>query len=330
MKPVLDETHDRSAKSWVDSANLASADFPIQNLPFGVFRLQGNEARVGVAIGDRILDVAGMLSAGLLANECVRGAAEACASGSLNRLMALGTTTDLAAAEACYRQAIVLVPDFAEALANLGLLRQGVGAFAEAEHCLRRAVAIDPNCAQNHLNLGVLLAKLKHFAEAEAEYLDVLQRTPGSPVAWSNYGVLLASLKRDDEAENCYRTAMALDLNYAAARFNLAYIQLRQGRFEEGWESLESRDWYTMLSRYFTCPRWQGETLNGRTILIGLESGHGDMIQFCRYSDVLKTQGAAKISIICHPALKSLFSTLDSVDLVIALNEPLPSSHWDF
>jgi len=72
MKPVLDETHDRSAKSWVDSANLASADFPIQNLPFGVFRLQGNEARVGVAIGDRILDVAGMLSAGLLANECVR------------------------------------------------------------------------------------------------------------------------------------------------------------------------------------------------------------------------------------------------------------------
>src|SRR5664279_1938780 len=78
-----------------------------------------------------------------------------------NRLMALGTTTDLAAAEACYRQAIVLVPDFAEALANLGLLRQGVGAFAEAEHCLRRAVAIDPNCAQNHLNLGVLLAKLK-------------------------------------------------------------------------------------------------------------------------------------------------------------------------
>jgi fumarylacetoacetase len=90
MKPLLDETHDRSAKSWVDSANLASTDFPIQNLPFGVFRPQGNEPRVGVAIGDRILDVPGMLSAGLLANESVRDAAEACASGSLNRLMALG------------------------------------------------------------------------------------------------------------------------------------------------------------------------------------------------------------------------------------------------
>lgn len=247
-----------------------------------------------------------------------------------NRLMALGTTTDLAAAEACYRQAIVLVPDFAEALANLGLLRQGVGAFAEAEHCLRRAVAIDPNCAQNHLNLGVLLAKLKHFAEAEAEYLDVLQRTPGSPVAWSNYGVLLASLKRDDEAENCYRTAMALDLNYAAARFNLAYIQLRQGRFEEGWESLESRDWYTMLSRYFTCPRWQGEPLNGRTILIGLEAGHGDMIQFCRYASVLKSMGAVRVAVVCHPGLTRLFTTLLGIDEVFSVLDDVPTAAWDF
>ena len=90
MKPLLDETHDCTAKSWVDSANFTGADFPIQNLPFGVFRRQGEEPRVGVAIGDRILDVAGMLSAGLLANESVRDAAEACVSGSLNRLMALG------------------------------------------------------------------------------------------------------------------------------------------------------------------------------------------------------------------------------------------------
>jgi fumarylacetoacetase len=91
MKPILDETHDCTAKSWVDSANFAGADFPIQNLPFGVFRPHGEEPRVGVAIGDRILDVAGMLSTGLLANEGVRGAAEACGSGSLNRMMALGS-----------------------------------------------------------------------------------------------------------------------------------------------------------------------------------------------------------------------------------------------
>jgi fumarylacetoacetase len=97
MKPVLDETHDSKVQSWVESANVAGSDFPIQNLPFGVFRRReaGAEGGVGIAIGDRILDVAGMRSEGLLAEESVLLAANACASDSLNpvslnSLMTLG------------------------------------------------------------------------------------------------------------------------------------------------------------------------------------------------------------------------------------------------
>ena len=97
MKPILDETHDSKVQSWVESANVAGSDFPIQNLPFGVFRRSdaGAEARVGIAIGDRILDVAGMRSDGLFAEESVLLAAKACASDSispvsLNSLMTLG------------------------------------------------------------------------------------------------------------------------------------------------------------------------------------------------------------------------------------------------
>ncbi len=93
MKPILDETHDSKVQSWVESANVADSDFSIQNLPFGMFRRRnaGSEAKVGVAIGDHILDLAGMRSAGMLADESVRLAANACASNSLNSLMALGT-----------------------------------------------------------------------------------------------------------------------------------------------------------------------------------------------------------------------------------------------
>ena len=92
MNPVLDETHDSKVQSWVESANVADSDFPIQNLPFGVFRGRDarTEARVCVAIGDRILDVAGMRTEGLLAEESVSLAANACASDSLNSLMTLG------------------------------------------------------------------------------------------------------------------------------------------------------------------------------------------------------------------------------------------------
>ena len=60
MPHALNETHDPALRSWVASAQADAADFPIQNLPFAVFRRRGRgEAwRGGVAIGDRIVDLA--------------------------------------------------------------------------------------------------------------------------------------------------------------------------------------------------------------------------------------------------------------------------------
>src|SRR5438046_5566690 len=86
----LNETHDPALKSWIASAN-DPGDFPIQNLPFGVFRRKGqNEAfRVGVAIGDQILDMTAAQSAGAFSGPAARAAA-ACAAPSLNAFMAMG------------------------------------------------------------------------------------------------------------------------------------------------------------------------------------------------------------------------------------------------
>jgi fumarylacetoacetase len=82
----MDATHDPGLKSWVASANQPGQDFPIQNLPFGVFSRAGEAPRGGVAIGEMILDLRAVISAGLLAG----AAAEAAAGPSLNALMALG------------------------------------------------------------------------------------------------------------------------------------------------------------------------------------------------------------------------------------------------
>lgn len=59
MKANLNATHDPALKSWVSSANVVGCDFPIQNLPHGVFRRRGSADvfRGGVAIGDQILDL---------------------------------------------------------------------------------------------------------------------------------------------------------------------------------------------------------------------------------------------------------------------------------
>ena len=65
---ALNETHRVEVTSWVESAQTPGSDFPIQNLPFGVFRRTGRHEppRVGVAIGDQIVDVAACVDEGLL------------------------------------------------------------------------------------------------------------------------------------------------------------------------------------------------------------------------------------------------------------------------
>jgi len=88
---AINHTHDPAARSWVDSANASGTDFPIQNLPFAVFRTQGsNEAfRAGVAIGDQVLDLARLSQSGCLEGLALQ-AAQAGAEPSLNRLMGMG------------------------------------------------------------------------------------------------------------------------------------------------------------------------------------------------------------------------------------------------
>jgi hypothetical protein len=64
----MNDTHRPDLTSWVESANAPDADFPVQNLPYGVFRRRESDElpRVGVAIGDRILDVEAALEEGVL------------------------------------------------------------------------------------------------------------------------------------------------------------------------------------------------------------------------------------------------------------------------
>lgn len=91
MSYTINETHDPGLRCWLPSAHAPETDFPIQNLPFGVFRRRGSaeSARVGVAIGDQIVDLAAAGAAGLFDGLAVDAAA-ACATPALNPLLALG------------------------------------------------------------------------------------------------------------------------------------------------------------------------------------------------------------------------------------------------
>lgn len=86
--------HTATARSWVEQAN-GHSDFPLQNLPLGIFSRPGEAQRCGVAIGDSILDLQAVLAAGLFEGEA-KTAVEATANGALNAYFALGRSARVA------------------------------------------------------------------------------------------------------------------------------------------------------------------------------------------------------------------------------------------
>ncbi|HMN78788.1 MAG TPA: fumarylacetoacetate hydrolase family protein, partial [Burkholderiaceae bacterium] len=90
MPPRLDETHDPALHSWVESAQSPTTDFPIQNLPHGVFRRGGSGEpwRGGIAIGDQVLDLRAALDKGLFEGP-LTATAEAAARAPLNDYMGM-------------------------------------------------------------------------------------------------------------------------------------------------------------------------------------------------------------------------------------------------
>jgi fumarylacetoacetase len=91
MTVSINETHDPALRSWVDSANDPECDFPIQNLPFAIFRRTGSGEpfRGGVAIGDQILDLRALHARGMF-DGAAGDALAACSDPAMNRFMSMG------------------------------------------------------------------------------------------------------------------------------------------------------------------------------------------------------------------------------------------------
>ncbi|WP_426114586.1 tetratricopeptide repeat protein [Massilia sp. PWRC2] len=231
-------------------------------------------------------------------------------------------------ARLAFGQALALQPALPEAHINLGLLLTTLDP-AQAQQHYRAAIALAPERVDGYLHLGAWLAAARRFDEAEHSYRQALLLDPASAPALSNLGVLLASTDRASMAAACYRAAIAIAPAYQPAHFNLAYLLLRDGDFEAGWREFEGRPWYARFADYFAYPRWTGEPLAGASLMIAVEAGHGDMIQFCRYAALARQQGAARVGIVCHSGLQRLFASLEGIE-VYGVDDAVPRDGWDY
>jgi Flp pilus assembly protein TadD len=247
-----------------------------------------------------------------------------------------------AEAERRYAAALALAPSHAPALANLGLLRARQGDRAAALECFRRAVRADPwavsairsladwvpddavphddvalmreitarfpDHAAAFAALGRLLLRAAFDAEPALAAIErALALGHRDADTLTAHGVALHEVGRMEEALAAYDAARGIDPRHVGARFHRATALLTLGRFAEGWPDYELR----LLSedrprRAFPFPRWQGEPLADKAILVCAEQGIGDEILFSSYLPELLA--ASRHCVIdCSPRLAAIF-----------------------
>ncbi len=218
-----------------------------------------------------------------------------------------------AEAETYLRKAFALNPEQVETLVTWCQFRAAERDPAGAWQWLRWALAREPDNSEAVNMHGILLHQEGRFEEAIAvfEWAEAL----GNRAAASNRGNSLLDLNRMDEALRAQELAVERDPTSPGALYNLSLTRLRMGDWRQGWPGYEARWRFREVHRsprIFTQPRWQGEALNGRRILLHAEQGLGDTIQFCRYASMVAARGGQVILQVQEP-VERLMQSLDVV-----------------
>jgi tetratricopeptide (TPR) repeat protein len=224
-----------------------------------------------------------------------------------------------------YRQAVQQKPDLFQAHFNLGNEFLDLHRFDEAIASLNDALRVRPNDPQAFNNMALALVRKAQPREAVAFARRAIEASPGYVGAHSNLGTILQELGEWDEALRCYERARELNPNYTDAIFNRSFIRLLHADFDRGWADYEYR-WQAKAAprRNFSQPRWGGEPLDGRTLLVYAEQGFGDALQFVRYAPLVRQRGG-RVVVECHAGLVKLLKTCPGVDQVVVDGQPLPA-----
>ena len=185
------------------------------------------------------------------------------------------------------------------------------GNLQPAVECFRNYLASFPNDARAHNNLGVALQRLGRVGQALEAYEAAVRANPAHGDGWYNVGAAHQVMGNIAAAENAYRRAVSVNPSLAEAHREYSMLRLAQGDFSaDVWRAFRyRRDCEGFVRTVSRCPAplWNGEPLEGRTVLVHGEQALGDEILFAScYSDLIARAGASVIE--TEPRLESLFS----------------------
>lgn len=266
-------------------------------------------------------------------------------------------------AQQLIEEALRLNPTDGEAHANLGLLLLKGRQYPTALAAYAAALTLRPDSTASHHGLAKALAALGLADLAFDAFQDVLVHDPDYISAIVDLSALLTDMDRRDEAVTMLQEALSrhrgqadIEAALAAATFVptggghahqiaglrnaltrhpdradlhglLATCLLASGDWPAAWEEYEWRLKAPHIARSMlttTQPRWKGEDISGRTIVLQSEQGHGDVLQFVRYAALVKARGA-RVIVRAQEALLPVLRRATGVDAVFGPGEKPPA-----
>jgi tetratricopeptide (TPR) repeat protein len=215
--------------------------------------------------------------------------------------------------------ALEINPKNINARINLGGVLQALGMHQENLQNALEAVSIDPTQPLAFNNLGSALFDLAKFPEAKHAFETAILLDSKNLDAQINIANIESKLGSPQASIEAYRKALSLlppeaKQRAEAIRFYMSFEYLKQGMLPEGWDCYEGG--FSNLvpvagarhpRRNFSVPRWNGEALNGKTLLVWREQGLGDELLFATCLHELEALGG-KIIVECDKRLVDTFT----------------------
>ena len=191
---------------------------------------------------------------------------------------------DYSRADLAYRHALLQRPDDVPTILKVARRLIDTGKFDEATTLLDHAQAIAPDDAECATGYVWLHRSRGDIAAATALCREVMGRYPDKLEAQFLLGFILMEAGDTSSARDCFEGVLRHDPDHIDAATHSAYLCLMAGDLEAGWEKMEARLRLPIFQyHYHAGPRWLGEPLEGKTILIEAEQGFGDTLQFARF-----------------------------------------------
>ena len=228
-----------------------------------------------------------------------------------------------------FERAIQLAPGFAEAYGHLGRILWQQGKIDQATARMQQAVALHPIAPNPITTWGAQSAHQGKIAGATAHFEQAIALAPDNAHAHYNLGKVLLSQDELDQALARFKRAVVLRPDIAEMQYAVATRHLLAEDYQQGWPLFEWRLKMPGAGTEPNLPRWNGEPLAGRSLLLVAEQGYGDTFHFVPLRPAVQGPGA-RVVLAVQPALGPLLQSYPDADELCLISDDAEPPLCDF